>query len=104
MIGFALREFKSERFCSDAEGDLRWYKPHPSACEIDDATVGSFDMIGINWDLRRGVAHLARFKEGKNDARRTSVTQNTNTLSMQVDIMPPARRMEHFAFERFDSL
>ena len=59
-----------------------WYKPHPGACEIDDIDSG---ILGYDWDKlgskQRGVAHLAQCKE-TNDVRRTSVTQNANTLSM----------------------
>jgi hypothetical protein len=67
-------------------------------------TVGSFDMAGINWDLRGGIVHFLRLKEGMSNVRRTSVSQNANTLPMQIDIVPPARRVEQHAFERFDSL
>ena len=36
--------------------------------------------------------------------RRTAVTQHTDTLSVEVDVVPPERRMERLSLERLDSL
>lgn len=42
---------------------------------------------------------------GENDnLRGAAVTQHADALSAEVYVMPPARRMKHFALERLDAL
>lgn len=35
--------------------------------------------------------------------RRRAITQHTDTLSVEVDVVPPERRVEHVSLERLDS-
>lgn len=39
-----------------------------------------------------------------NSLRRAAVTQHADTLSTEIDIVPPVCRMKHLALERLDSL
>jgi hypothetical protein len=76
-------------------------------------TVWSFDMIGIICDLCTNGSPSGRRCHGcgpinarprTHSLRRASVAQNPDTLSTEVDIVPPAGRMKHLALERLYSL
>jgi hypothetical protein len=110
--GLAAVERISEEFRTSSKGEPTNDTYHIAVrAKFTTETVGSSAIIGINCVLHGQAYHQSNDmpsnfqRMGEDDSLRgAAVAQHADALSTEVDVMPPARRMENLALERPDAL